>query len=633
MHSTSINIWLSKYCDFEFVAFQKRSVSNLIIHRNILAKAAIFRSALGPYDFSTKEKFIHYANLKNLWEEDYRKSVVDIFTESLNASNLSPIYASTLERFFYPCIYGCLDAIFFGSSIRDTDTLPEKITIAIGGDYQLEELLALIWWLGVINVCIKDKFLEYVYLSKDAKAVKISNIYELIEILSKSDQISPAIEGDIPEEVVSGSVKTCVWWTSALKFPHGWNEVIQKKYGENFIPLRITEVGFLDNYPMPCIGLTVGKSLSQTQIIEIFDLAVKLISTVNFNHEDFNAEFSSYKKIISHFIKASISVVVTEKLSSTVQLINQRFNSLNVIGGCTVAAPFLESIAINEWLGRRCVKPIMLPHSFTSSHEYPPSAYSRALTFIKSNDIMKSVNDFPGTQAAEDLVCFSEIESIHISALKPKIRINNLIFLFNFSFYQLPFLLLNRIRAKIFYKSSAIKFKKIQQKKLFKLGFLLNAEHSQFSAIVNFNKHYEALGCLLDSALLHNKSSILIIRHKPGWTCGELIFKCIKRKSSALNKILLSPEGFSLSNFGKSCDCVLFVYATSAVLELMLQGVPAIKVLMPEVVMTEGQYIELPSSVVPEMTIDEIMLKKAADELWLANLGLVQSEWVSSRMM
>lgn len=632
MQSPRLNIWLSKYCDFEFVASQDKSDSNLIIHRNILAKAADFKSVLGPYDFSTTEKFISYANLKTLWESDYRQSVSDIFKESLIGSNLSPIYASTLERFFYPCLYGCLDALFFGSSVSKNNRVPANVIITIGGDYKLEELLALIWWLAAIHVSFQGQLIEYVYLSEDAKAVRFANIYDLLKKLTKVNQLSPNITGSIPNGMVDGSVKTLVWWTSALKFPYGWSDLIRNEYDENFVPLRIAEVDFFDDYPMPCVGLSVGKSLTETQINEIFNLSVELISGINFDSEDFDREVLSYKKIITHFVKASVSVVAVEKLSSTVRLINQKFDGMNVVGACTVAAPFLESIAINEWLGRRGIKPIMLPHSFTSSHEYPPAAYSKALTFIKSSNIMMSVNDFSGTDEAEDLVSFSEIESRHINSLKSKKTRRRFLDCFDFSFSQLLFFFLSKIRAKIFNQLISFKFKKLQKKNAFKLGFLLNVEHSQFSAIVNFNEQYAALGNLLKSALIHDKSSVLIIRHKPGWTSPELIFKCINRKYFSMEKISLSPNGVSLLHFGKSCDCVLFSYATSAVLELMLQGVPTVKVLMPGLVMTEGQYIEIPLSIVPEMSVEELIRKSKLDQAWLCNLGRIQSEWVKRKM-
>ena len=89
---------------------------------------------------------------------------------------------------------------------------------------------------------------------------------------------------------------------------------------------------------------------------------------------------------------------------------------------------------------------------------------------------------------------------------------------------------------------------------------LLNCEHYEFLVGINFTDLYEFVNKLLKQISQETgKDAVLIIRRKVGWTNMHLLKKHLYKVSNSqdLKNLLICPESYSLTRFGKSCDVVL----------------------------------------------------------------------------
>jgi hypothetical protein len=181
-------------------------------------------------------------------------------------------------------------------------------------------------------------------------------------------------------------------------------------------------------------------------------------------------------------------------------------------------------------------------------------------------------------------------------------------------------------------------FKHRLKKTKLKIGFLLNYEHFEFTASLDFNDLFRFIA---DTArklaeLLPRGDAMLVVRRKAGWTNLHLLgqyLRNVKLKSYA-NNVIISPDRIPLEEFGTLCDVVLYFQGTSAAPELMSLGVPVVQLTDPNApVMLDKPYIVLPEEIVPSMTIQEIMNRFQVDPQWLLRLGRLQKDWISTQLM
>jgi len=318
--------------------------------------------------------------------------------------------------------------------------------------------------------------------------------------------------------------------------------------------------------------------------------------------------------------------------------LEQKLSRISIKHFFSVTAPLIESIAIHEFCLRKGIVPILLPHSFTSSHEFHPNNYKQSVSFVWSKDILPSANLHKDILKKEILVNFTRIEKRNAKFLSQRkgnfldLKLKRLISGYSFS----QALNLSFFKLKSYLKNQANK-KKIssaEKSRIFIFGLLLNFEHYEFHCGLNFNHFFE---CILNlSTKIYNfygDSSIISIRAKPGWTNLSLFKRYQSQFGDTNSNIVISPESINLAKYGEMCNLVIFFQGTSAIAELMIQGVACIQIKDQSLIKLESDYVKFPEDVVPVLEFEQIVSKLREDEFFIAKTAEMQKKWMSKHTL
>jgi hypothetical protein len=641
-----LNIWITEYLDYSiFKQFSCKSSINIIVHNAGLARVKYFSKdvIVSPMYWMSQKDLSEYGSLKIDWEKNTRERYRLVFNRFLEINKIDPIYSYAIERLFYHAKCGCLDSLAFAKSYLKQAEENYRLKVIVGGDYRLTELSTLVWWIAVCEEYLDSSNIEYFFASKKNKLQQVNDANELLHKLSSIYTVETNIFGDIPNTIDSSGSSLSLAWVGALRYVNGWSNVIQKysdQLSSNIV--KVANKGQFENKQSPCLEIVAGNGDSDISLTDLFNGAKNVINNGLDGCDDITGTLSiADKNMVFDYFNNILSEYICSHLSHMVTALEGSLGKYNIGSFFSVTAPLMESIALHAFMKRREILPILLPHSWSSSHEYPSVSYHKSLTFIRSENILVSAFDDAGLMDKELVIPFKEVERQHIEiSIKQqkniKIKVRTVIkILRQYKYTQIPIHSVEYIIGKLKSKYNYKQYKHKLYKRRVRIGLLLNFEHYEFHAGLDFTKLFESIhemsvevnGILKEDAYLH-------IRRKPGWTNIDLLNHHIdinagRRETS----LLFSPDEMSLLEYGKACDVVLYFQGTAAIAELMMHGVPCVYLgETTGLVRLEAEYISYPESVVPVMSLKSTLEQIKNNVDCFKGLGQTQSEWISEQM-
>ncbi|MBF0105216.1 MAG: hypothetical protein HQM16_07800 [Deltaproteobacteria bacterium] len=644
-----MNIWLGEHVDLLLgQKLVKDQEINILAHGAALGKLRTKRDSSipqSPLCYLDDHEVLAYSKRKKTWDKLTRKCIAETFAAACTAEGrqvVHPSFAGVLERLFLHCTQGCLDALCFARSASKR-IKPQTIRVILGQNYQFKELIALVWWLAVIQEYFVESKITYIYVSRNQKAFESYDLALVLGLCLDHLSRETTVEGEIPDDIHGGKIPVGLMWMGAVKYPGGWRQEIAKRVEGQLKILRVCERGLSRGQEQPCIELSTGHGLNPDSLKSLFDCAVRSIKALMPTDDDQGGIITdACLSAITRFFADGAAVHVLNQIKSTMAVLNNKLEHVQLVSLFSATAPFIETVALHAWARNKGVLPYLLPHSWTSSHEFPAETYINALTFINSKHVMPSVYDDPDSLAKEVVVSHDEIvrlNSVNISATARGIVAKHkaLDAFKTMPFCQLWRTVLMHTGNKISSKWNRIIFNRQIIKAGYRLGLLLNNEQYEYQLAIDFNKLFQFIAVIASraSGLSEKNKGLLVLKRKIGWTNIHLLKNYIKKNNRrAYQNMVICPDELGLDGLGKCCDLVLCFQGTSAVPELMRIGVPVVKIKdTSEPVRFEDDYVVLPDDVMPSMNLDAIIAKLKQDTSWCRDLGRVQQNWIRSQML
>jgi hypothetical protein len=646
----ALNIWLCEHLDFN-LAYKitgQQSV-NVLVHGTVLSKFPPSCSRIiSPFFALNKKQEKDYCRWIKKWDWESREPIRNGFKEwvvKTSRCEVNETLFGALERLLYHCKNGCLAAVIFFSRISELISRDTKVRVIAGENYRMTELMSMLWWVSLCNRKLKDNKVEYVFISRKAKYKKTESFEEFLLWVSENSLIKPRLQGDISIFNEKEETKSCIAWVSTIRFHQGWASEIEKKSVEFERILRITQFGQGNLHESPCLEINAGNAGSLKNLLRIIENAEYAQSQIDWSvlSKDLQNGFESIGNAVETFFTSAIGPHVLSQVSQMADLLEEKFSFVKPEVFYSAAAPLLESLGVHEWVSRRTpdLLPTLLPHSFTPSHEFPASAYQSLLSFISAKEIMPTILDDSNSLGKERLVSLSKIQKDHLGNLprqnlfiaRSNKRLSDIV---KTPKAQLLPILTDRMIncGKEFFKRHH--YCKVLRAKKHRFGLLLNYEHYEYCIGLDFMKFFQSIADLgQELEAVFGNHAALILRKKPGWTNLRILNKVLlaTRTDSFSKTILTSPPSVSLKDFGEACDLVFCFQGTSAIPELMMNGVPCIFLKsrnLPEKL--EADYIVLPKDIVPHIDLKTVRSNLNDDPNWNGELAKKQSRWIKSQM-
>jgi len=645
-----MNLWLCEHVDLKLMdELSVNGSHDVLVHTGALNKFRASRRnfPVSPLHWLDKTGLRTYRDEKIAWDKRSRQDIKQVFAihcADEGQFSINPGFAGVLERLFFPCSHACLDALIFALSCpKNSKGGDSRLRVIVGGNYMLNELVALVWWLAVCKRLFGTQEVEYIWVSRNASAVRVDSIREVLSLLSGNTSTEPWVDGFIPESMRLGKEPLCLAWGGALRFPRGWDAEIHRRTGKPMRILRVAERNCSFYHDSPCIEMAAGNGESQEKLHGLFQCADDALSAA-WESLDGDLEFRSDRmgNAIHEFFSHGVATIVLGHISRMVDRLDHELGLIDLQGFFSTPAPFIESIALHEWARRRNILPVLLTHSWTSSFEFSATTYKESLTFVRSNFIVPAVHEDPGSLAKEGVIPFDQIRLQN--ALNGKRqkgdggkKYKNVRLLLSYPFGQM-WRTTWKNGVQIVASSYTRRLIKRKLKKVnLKIGYLLNYEHHEFTAGLDFNDLFRFI---TDTArklaeFIPGPEAVLVLRRKPGKTNFHLLARYLQtiKRDQRPNNVIISPDGIPLDEFGAMCDVVLYFQGTAAAPELMSLGIPVVQLIDPNApIMIDEPYIVLPEEIVPQMNIEDIINRFNNDPQWLAGLKKRQQDWISTQM-
>ena len=615
----NINIWLSDYIDYSLV--DDESV-NVLVNNSSIANFNVNKriSTVSSLHWLSSSELSEFSDLKKNWPTNFSQEIAGFFSDNLKVHDIDCGYSNTLQHLFFNSQLACLAAIKFAQSCAENAETNATLRLIVGDNYQLTTLSSLIFWIAVCDKYLNTREVDFYITSRKNNSIHFECTSDLLRHLSSILTIDPEVKGIVknPEKDM------CVAWTGALKFPLGWDHIMNPLNDSNFKIVRVIEPEQKSVIPGPRLILSPGSGDSSITLVELYNSAIQSIG---------NFEFSLHSNLVKNYYEIGVAPYTVSHLIQMTDCISKKLHDIKVVNFYSVSAPKIESIALHISLAKKGILPTLLSHSFTQSYQFSSITYKESLSFINSKFILKPLPDNPNGFYKERVVSINKIETQNALNFSNnsliKIFLAKFRLLYKYKLSRWPSLLKNIVIEHMHNNLDMKMYKESVQSYRFCFGFLLNVESSDFNLFIDFNELFKSISSFNES--VHNQldNVILSVRTKPGWSNVNLL----KKSFSIIDPPLICPKGVSLLEYGKNCDIVFFIQGTSAIAELMRQGTPCICINSEKLITRlDMEYISYPEEIVPIMTIQEILDKVSISSKWLFNLGKIQSNWIEKQM-
>jgi hypothetical protein len=635
-----INLWLSEYPDYTLLKESKTStLINVLVHNSLLHKIRVSNTGqfCSPLHWVNKNDLEFYGKNKIKWGFDTKAKIADAIANTMNSKD-SGAYSLAIERLLFHGTKGCMDALIFASSCSRSMDEEFNVRIIVGGEYRVTELVALIWWISACEVFFPENSIEFLFVSRNNDVCCFKSANELLNKMSQFYSVDPRVTFKYGSEKLNFNKEVNLWWTGSLPNPTRWKKFIEDKSVQKNLPvLRAAQRNRCGdgNLSSSCLEICSSNGDSDVTMRMLFNEANKINKSIQQKNLYEVDIFKSYSNGVLKYFCDIVPDFFCAHLYAMISKIDNEIKGLKISSFFSINAPLLESIALHIYIARRGILPFLLPHSYTTSYEYPSSTYINSFTFINSNLVLNKLWFHQDKDSiANEIVLFSGnyplAHSSFRSLILNKLAYVKKIFLL-YSFFNIFKESLHRFKELSLREyNSFIYGLRISRKKI-RIGFILNYEHYEFSMGLDFSELFNLID-EMSSVISHElgAGSCLNVRAKPGYTNISLLKKHIGKDNLSF---ILSPNKKSLLDYGDSCDVVLFLQGTSAIPELMEHGTPCVYLgETTGVVQIEPQYINMPTNIVPVLSLNSVMEYLQQKPDWFSELGVKQSEWILQQM-
>ena len=615
----NINLWLADYIDY---SLSHDDDINVLVNSSCIANFHINKNStiVSSLDWLGEEELEEFANLKQKWTITNSHEIKNMFFQQLENNDIDCSYSNVLERLFYDSQLACLDAIKFAQSLANSSS-KASVKIIVGNNYQLTTLSSLTFWLAACDKFLSTKGISFYCVSRKNKAMHFTNSKDLLGYLSSTMTSKPELKG-----IINNSDKNfCIAWTGALKFPHGWSDVIGPLNSSNYKIMHIVEPGQENLMSKPLMVLNPSNGDGFLTLQELYDVASDSIC---------NLEYPLVSSYVKNFYKFGVTPYIISHLVQMIDCISLKLHDTKVKSFYSVSAPKIESIALHISLAKKRILPTLLPHSFTNSYEFSSSTYKESLSFINSKFILNPLYDDLNGLNKEVVVSIDKIQKQNNKRITNRSLLENFLVKFKllnkYKLSRWPILLQKNIIEYIRNNINIISYNSAIKSHQLCFGLLLNVESTDFNLHIDFNELNRSISHINEEINNVFDDALLALRVKPGWGNKNLLRESFSEPHSSI----ICPSTVSLTEYGKNCDLVLFIQGTSAVAELMRLGIPSVCINSEKLITRlDIEFISFPEEIVPKMAIHEILNKLLKDPQWPIELSKIQTSWLQSQMI
>ena len=532
-----------------------------------------------------------------------------------------------------PARGGCFDAIVFVKAFLNQNHT-SKITIAFGGNYSVTEIITVIWWLHLSKILVYKgkKKIAFQYF-ENGKVSKTNDIEKAFTFVLRCAADRPLIVNRKREKYSARYKPTTILCLKNCKDQIHWLKFIQKihQYERNYLIINGPNKSDLGGDLMDISLINPRLLIKQKNTDYSENLTLDELICADLIDFKKDETLSQIALKVEKFI-GKIGVDYTSKIvKSLVKIIRNNVEDRTCDTFYITDTPSIECIATHQIAIEKNTLPTLLPHSFTAIHEYDIKSYYKAYSYFSSKNIS------PFTVSEPDRTKKELIFNVN-NPLKSDLNnrsnfwkaIQKIFFLKKYTFIN--FLLIKR---KFFDYLITKNYKKSLKLSCVKIGYIANAEMDQLNNLVNFKQEILLLYKL--NRKFHEKYQIkshFFIRGKKGYfpvkICKKFFESC---NSSYIRNPSFDIGSGTLKTFGQNMDLIFFIFTTSAILELMLQGVLCIKLEDEELSLFTHEYLSFPIDIMPKMSLAEVESLDLGKFEHLAKIQHKQYEWAKLQVV
>ena len=588
------------------------------------------------YDGLHTEELDRTLDLKSQWLENPSTEFRDGFSNALAASDLSPILAKSMVNYLLTASGGCFDALMFVKGMLANNE-KAQVTVAMGGNYSQNEIIVLAWWIHLCNFLIVDDNIslafEFSELGQTHHTVDIQTIFEfilrhsvdrprIVKIASKQ----PSLDNHFSKLICLRNCKDKLRW---IEFLCSQNN--QNNQNNNFTlidqPNILSSCGEI-------IEIHFEKSLvsNHNKILEknkylLFE-NLREFEKLNFK---VGGESPSLLPLVENFIIEFGVKYISGTIAELVGLLRETINNQVYQDIYITDCPSIEVMAVHQLAIERDIDLTLLPHSFTPIHEVEAGSFRNTFCYSSSNEIVPNpLRD--SLQCQKERVFDREYLLTHF-ATNQFVQPKDLKGLMGSAVPKIiHFLKSGTVKSRVF--NQYLKFinnrnyRKSLLKNKFKVGYVQNANIDSFSNTSDFNNEFILLlelNQLIDQC--YSERAGFFIRGKNGFFSKRLCLNFFGLRGVPKSKCPTFDDAtHSIQDFGQKMDLILFSSSTSAILELMLEGVACLCLRDPSYTVF-SQYLVYPEHIVPRLTLEEMKHFDVTNLEQIDKIRLVQKEW------
>lgn len=404
-----INLWLSEYVDYSLLKEpNSSSLINILVNSNLLSKIRVNKNGqfLSPLHWVNKDDLNAYGKNKIKWGNDTKTTVAEAISNSIHYKD-SNEYSLAIERLLFHARRGCMDALMFASSCSKSMDSEFRIRIIVGGEYKVTELIALIWWISVCSIFFPSNSVKFLFVSRNNNVRFYKSAHELLSKMSSVYFLDSIVSLNSGSDIMKSHDEVILWWTGSLPNANLWEKFIDDKSGKK--GLQVLRAAHSDrigdgNMSTSFIEISSGNGDTHISLSMIYNKANSIIKQILHNEAHKKDVFESYSNGVIEYFSGIVPEYFCSQLYDVVAKIEIEMKGIKISSFFSINAPLLESIALHMYVSRQGILPFLLPHSFTTSYEYPSSTYINSFTFIKSDLMLASAHWDKGSMGKEFVI-------------------------------------------------------------------------------------------------------------------------------------------------------------------------------------------------------------------------------------
>jgi hypothetical protein len=591
------------------------------------------------YDGLSTEELERTFDLKSNWYDNPSAKFKDNLSNELISSELSPILGKSVASLLRPARNACLDALIFVKGILASNEKAE-LTVAMGGNYSQSETIVLVWWVRLcyflvannnINLTIEYSEFGQTHCTDDMKTVFdfiLRNSPDCPSI-KKIGSKQPILDNRFSKLICLRNCKDKLKWIDFL--------CSQNNQNSNFTlveqPNKLTTHGEIIEIYFKKPYVSSHTPISKTRKLVSVESLMEVEKT-NLKIGDGNQDLLD---LVENFIVEFGVKYISGTIVELVGLLRESVNNRTYQDIYITDTPSIEVIAIHQLAIEKNIHLTLLPHSFTPIHEYDSRSFKDAFCYSSSNEIVPYALKDP-LQSQKEIVFDRKYLLTHFStnqfAQKKAVKK-----LFKKVVLKVSFLLKNKslkiwVSNQFFEFSNNFVYKKLLLKNKIRVGYVQNANIDSFSYLSDFNTEFFML---LKLNQIINQNYLgragFFIRAKKGFSSKRLCYDFFELWGVPKSKRpSFDNSSHSIQDFGQKMDVVLFSYSTSAILELMLEGVVCL-CLRDESHKVFFEYLVFPRHIVPHLTLLEMEDFDFTNDERLDEIRFVQKEWAKEQIV